>query len=71
MVARTNGSDVGFGAGNFTGDTYAAAYEDHFLEEVFIGTAGQPVSFFYTYATNWTSAIFLINAELNLIQRIA
>jgi len=71
MVARTNGTDVGFGAGNFTGDQYAAAYEDHFLEEVFIGTAGQPVDFFYTYATNWTSAIFLINAELSLIQRTA
>jgi hypothetical protein len=71
MVAKTNGIDVGFGAGNFTGDQYSPAYDDHFLEEVFIGYAGQPVDFYFTYATDWTTAIFLINGELSLIQRTA
>lgn len=71
MVAKTNGTDVGFGPGNFTGDPYSAAYEDHFLEEVFIGYAGQPVDFYFTYDTAWSTAIYLINAELTLIQRTA
>jgi hypothetical protein len=46
-------------------------YEDHILEDLFVGQAGQLVEFYFGYKTDWPTAKGVINAELNLIQRAA
>ena len=54
-----------------TGDENVQLYEDHIIEDVFVGQAGQVVAFFFDYYTNWPDALVILGAELNLIQRAA
>ena len=53
-----------------TGDANVQIYEDHIIEGVVSLTAGQTITFYFTYATNWPGAVYLVNAELLLLQRV-
>lgn len=64
-------NDIGLA---YTGDRNVPLYEDHFLDAFYSGTAGDEISFYFGYATNWggdyggnggagTNAIFLITSE--------
>lgn len=52
-----------------TGDGHVQVYEDHIIEGVVSLTAGQTITFYFTYATDWPTAVYLVNAELLLLQR--
>ena len=75
IILRIGGSQVSTSPAN-TGDTNVQLYEDHLLDAVYSGTAGQVVTFHFVYATNWggaigsgNNAIFLINGETKLVSR--
>lgn len=53
-----------------TGDANVAIYEDHIIEGVLNLNQGDRIDFVMQYATNWPTAVFLVNAELILIQRV-
>lgn len=79
IVLRVGGIQVATSPAN-TGDLHVQLYEDHFLDAVYSGVAGQTVTFNFSYATDWggdyggnggagTAAIFLINGETKLVSR--
>jgi hypothetical protein len=76
LIIKSGGATINNTGYSLTGDTHVQLYEDHFLDSVWSGTAGQVVSFNFAYATNWGgsigsghSAIFLINGETKLVTR--
>jgi hypothetical protein len=76
LIIKSGGATINNTSYAYTGDNHVQLYEDHFLDSVWTGTAGQVVSFNFAYATNWGGsigsghgAIFLINGETKLVTR--
>lgn len=53
-----------------TGDANVQIYEDHIIEGTLYLNQGDRIDFGFEYGTNWPTAVFLVNAELILIQRV-
>lgn len=71
IKATLNGSPIVFNGSYNTGDNNVQLYEDHLLEDVFVGYAGQQIDFYFAWATDWPTAGGIINGELTLVQRSA
>jgi hypothetical protein len=57
-------------ANSSTGDNNVQIFEDHIIEAAPIYfQQGDTVQFYFAYATTWPTAQFLINGELQLVQR--
>lgn len=80
IVIRSGGTLINDPTLAETGDDYVQLAEDHFLDAIYSGTAGQTITFHFQYNTDWggdyggnggpgSSAIFLINAETKCVGR--
>jgi hypothetical protein len=66
---RINGGPIIEDGDSATGDLHVQIYEDHIIEGVLALNAGDRIDFCFRYATDWPTAVFLVNAELLLLQR--
>jgi hypothetical protein len=75
IVLRIGGTRISTSPAD-TGDGHVQLFEDHFLDAVWYGVAGQTVTYHFIYNTNWGgsigagyTALFIINGETKFVSR--